>query len=134
MAARRLSEAGRLELQERREQLVMELRLIEGELRSDEALRLQSQARPAGGVVRLRGRWRDWGWNSGAAVVLYRWVYRPAPRSPFSPKVAGNGCQAGKPAQPGLSPRFGGAFSCESPARCATNCGIVSVVAGQRLG
>jgi hypothetical protein len=61
MAARRLSAAGREELEVRRERLQLELRLIEGELRTDEAIRLQVAARgrvPEG--VRPRARWRDW--------------------------------------------------------------------------
>ena len=37
---------GRAELEARRERLQLELRLIEGELRTDEALRLQQKARP----------------------------------------------------------------------------------------
>ena len=41
----RLSEAERVELEARRERLQLELRLIEGELRSDEALRLQGELR-----------------------------------------------------------------------------------------
>ena len=45
--ARRLSEADRVQLQARREQLQLELRLIEGELRTDEALRLQAEVRRA---------------------------------------------------------------------------------------
>ena len=40
----RLSEAERTELEARREQLRLELRLLEGELRSDEALRVQAEA------------------------------------------------------------------------------------------
>jgi hypothetical protein len=44
----------------RREQLQLELRLIEGELQTDEALRLQAEARPADERPRLRGGWRDW--------------------------------------------------------------------------
>jgi hypothetical protein len=51
----RLSEAERTELEARRARLQLELRLIEGELRSDEALRVQAAgaaARPsvAGGA------------------------------------------------------------------------------------
>ena len=38
----------------------MELRLIEGELRTDEALRLQAEARPVEARPKLRGGWRDW--------------------------------------------------------------------------
>jgi hypothetical protein len=44
--ARRLSEADRAQLEARREQLQLELRLIEGELRTDKALRLQQELRP----------------------------------------------------------------------------------------
>jgi hypothetical protein len=46
----------------RREQLQLELRLIEGELRTDEALRLQEEAaRERVGERRLvAGRWRAW--------------------------------------------------------------------------
>ena len=44
--ARRLSEADRAQLEARREQLQFELRLIEGELRTDKALRLQQELRP----------------------------------------------------------------------------------------
>jgi hypothetical protein len=54
------STAGRAELEARREQLQLELRLIEGELQTDEALRLQAEARPADERPRLRGGWRDW--------------------------------------------------------------------------
>jgi hypothetical protein len=57
---RRLSAEGRAELEARREQLQLELRLIEGELRSDEALRLQAEARPVEARPKLRGGWRDW--------------------------------------------------------------------------
>ena len=38
----------------------LSLKLIEGELRTDEALRLQAEARPADVRPRLNGRWRDW--------------------------------------------------------------------------
>jgi hypothetical protein len=41
--ARRLSEGERVELQARREQLELELRLLTATLRSDEALRVQEQ-------------------------------------------------------------------------------------------
>jgi hypothetical protein len=44
--ARRLSEADRAQLEARREQLQLKLRLIEGELRTDKALRLQQELRP----------------------------------------------------------------------------------------
>ena len=44
--ARRLSEADRAQLEARREQLQLGLRLIEGELRTDKALRLQQELRP----------------------------------------------------------------------------------------
>ena len=43
---RRLSAEGRAELEARRERLQLELRLIEGELRTDKALRLQQELRP----------------------------------------------------------------------------------------
>jgi hypothetical protein len=49
-----------VELVERRERLQLELRLVEGELRSDEALRLQERVRAAGERPRLRGGWREW--------------------------------------------------------------------------
>jgi hypothetical protein len=57
---RRLSETDREQLQARREQLQLELRLIEGELRSDEALRLQAELRRPDERPRLRGGWREW--------------------------------------------------------------------------
>ena len=60
MAARRLSEADRAELECRPERLRFELKLIEGELRSDETLRVQAEARPEDERHRLAGRWRDW--------------------------------------------------------------------------
>jgi hypothetical protein len=60
MVARRLSADGCAELEQRREKLQLELRLIEGELRSDLALRLWQEARPADVRPRLAGRWRDW--------------------------------------------------------------------------
>jgi hypothetical protein len=44
--AARLSEAERTELEGRRARLQLELRLIEGELRTDEVLRVQAAARP----------------------------------------------------------------------------------------
>jgi hypothetical protein len=56
--ARRLSESGRADLEARRERLQLELRLIERELRTDEALRLQDTARPAEARPKLRGSWR----------------------------------------------------------------------------
>jgi hypothetical protein len=59
MAARRLSATGRAELEQRRERLALELRLVEAELRSDEALRLQERVRPEDERPRLRGGWRD---------------------------------------------------------------------------
>ena len=40
--------------------MALELRLIEGELRSDEAVRLQAELRSAPERHRLHGRWRDW--------------------------------------------------------------------------
>ena len=48
MAARRLSEAERAELEARRAALVLELKLLTAELRSDAALRVQAEARPVG--------------------------------------------------------------------------------------
>jgi hypothetical protein len=56
----RLSEAERVELEARRERLQLELRLIEGELRSDEALRVQAELRRPDARPRLRGVWRQW--------------------------------------------------------------------------
>jgi hypothetical protein len=56
---RRLSAEERAELERRREALQLELRLVEAELRSDEALRLQERVR-AGERPRLRGGWREW--------------------------------------------------------------------------
>jgi hypothetical protein len=53
---RRLSLEDRAELQARRERLPLELLLIEGELRTDEALKLQEQLRPADARPRLDGR------------------------------------------------------------------------------
>jgi hypothetical protein len=47
-------------LEQRRERLQLELRLIEGELRTDAALRLQAAGRPADARPRLHGPWRDW--------------------------------------------------------------------------
>jgi|GEM_PF-6938061 hypothetical protein len=58
--ARRLSAHGRAELEQRRERLQRELRLIEGELRTDLALRLQQKARSAAERPKLAWRWRDW--------------------------------------------------------------------------
>jgi hypothetical protein len=59
--ARRLSAEERAGLEARREQLQLELRLVEAELRSDEALRLQDVEREgAGERPRLRGSWRAW--------------------------------------------------------------------------
>jgi hypothetical protein len=60
MMARRLSTAGRAELEARREKLQLELRLIEGELRTDEALRVQAELRRGDERPRLRGGWREW--------------------------------------------------------------------------
>ena len=60
MGQRRLSTAGRAELEARREQLQLELRLLEGALRTDEALRLQAEARPVEARPKLRGGWLDW--------------------------------------------------------------------------
>jgi hypothetical protein len=61
MGPRRLSAGEREALEARREQLQLELRLIEGELRTDEALRLQDRERErAGERPRLRGGWREW--------------------------------------------------------------------------
>jgi hypothetical protein len=58
--ARRLSAGERAALEGRRERLQLELRLVEAELRSDEALRLQDRERAADERPRLRGGWRDW--------------------------------------------------------------------------
>ena len=58
--AKLLSDVARAELEERRERLQLELRLVEAELRSDEALRLQAAGRPEAERPRLSGRWRDW--------------------------------------------------------------------------
>jgi hypothetical protein len=57
---RRLSEAERVELELRREQLELELRLVTATLRTDEAMKLQEQLRPADERPRLRGGWRNW--------------------------------------------------------------------------
>jgi hypothetical protein len=56
---RRLTAEQRAEMETRRERLQVELRLLEAELRSDEALRLQERERPAE-QPRLRGQWREW--------------------------------------------------------------------------
>jgi hypothetical protein len=57
----RLSVEERARLEKRREQLQLELRLIEAELRTDKALRLQDGERErAGERPRLRGGWRVW--------------------------------------------------------------------------
>jgi hypothetical protein len=58
--AKRLDADERAESECRRERLQMELRLVEAELRSDEALRLQDRVRPVGERPRLSGGWRDW--------------------------------------------------------------------------
>jgi hypothetical protein len=60
--AKRLSVEEREELMRRREQLTLELRLLEAQLRSDEALRLQAERVGSGARRRLdmRPRWRDW--------------------------------------------------------------------------
>ena len=50
----------RAELERRLEVLRLELRLVEAELRSDEALRLQERERAQADQPRLRGGWRDW--------------------------------------------------------------------------
>jgi hypothetical protein len=55
----RLSEADRVQLEQRRERLELELRVVTATLRTDEALRVQAELRPEEGV-RLRGRWRNW--------------------------------------------------------------------------
>ena len=61
---KRLSAEARAELERRLEVLRLELRLVEAELRSDEALRVQAEARERAGAGeargRLRGDWRDW--------------------------------------------------------------------------
>jgi hypothetical protein len=58
----RLSAGDRAALEGRREALQLELRLVEAELRSDEALRLQDREREraADERPRLRGGWREW--------------------------------------------------------------------------
>jgi hypothetical protein len=62
---RRLSEEARAELAARREALRLELAEVEGELRLDEALRLQAEARERWGAGDrpglAGGRWRQWG-------------------------------------------------------------------------
>jgi hypothetical protein len=63
--ARRLSVEDRAQLERRREQLALELKLITAELRSDEVLRLQDGERErererAEQRPRLEARWRDW--------------------------------------------------------------------------
>ena len=58
---KRLSAEARAELERRLEALRLELRLVEAELRSDEALRVQAEAReraPDEGRGRLSGGWR----------------------------------------------------------------------------
>jgi hypothetical protein len=57
---RRLSVDGRLALERGREQLELELRLVEAELRADAALRLQDRERSAADRPRLHGGWREW--------------------------------------------------------------------------
>jgi hypothetical protein len=61
---RRLSEGERGELEHRAEQLRLELRLLEAQLRSDEVLRAADKVRRESerdsGRPRLAGRWRDW--------------------------------------------------------------------------
>jgi hypothetical protein len=57
----RLSAEERAGLEQRREQLQLELRLVEAELRTDEALKLQERERAREGErPRLGGRWREW--------------------------------------------------------------------------
>jgi hypothetical protein len=57
----RLSAEERAGLKQRREALQLELRLIEAQLRADEALRLQErECERAGERPRLRGGWREW--------------------------------------------------------------------------
>jgi hypothetical protein len=61
--ARRLSEEEYARLCRRREQLRLELRMVEAELRSEEALRLKELERAHAREVerpRLGGRWREW--------------------------------------------------------------------------
>jgi len=47
-------------LEQRRERLELELRMVTATLRSDEALRVQAELRPADARPRLNGRWREW--------------------------------------------------------------------------
>jgi hypothetical protein len=58
----------------------LELRLIEAQLRSDEALRLQDgeHERAAGERLRLRGGWREWV-RCGVARYFCRSVYADPP-------------------------------------------------------
>jgi hypothetical protein len=56
----RLSDVERAELEQRRERLQVELLLVTAQLRSDEALRLQQEARPKAERPRLHGGWRRW--------------------------------------------------------------------------
>jgi hypothetical protein len=49
-----------LALERGREQLELELRLVEAELRADAALRLQDRERSAADRPRLHGGWREW--------------------------------------------------------------------------
>ena len=58
--ARRLSLEDRANLQARRERLLLELKLIEGELRTDDALRVQAELRRGDERPQLWGGWRDW--------------------------------------------------------------------------
>jgi hypothetical protein len=46
----RLSEADRVQLEQRRERLELELRVVTATLRTDEALRVQAELRPEEGV------------------------------------------------------------------------------------
>ena len=59
---RRLSAEDRAALLARREQLQLESKLIESELRTDEALRLQEETRARSASERrlVDGRWRAW--------------------------------------------------------------------------
>jgi hypothetical protein len=57
----RLSAEERAALEGRREQLQLEVRLVEAQLRADEALKLQDgECERAGERPRLGGRWREW--------------------------------------------------------------------------
>jgi hypothetical protein len=70
-------------LEARRARLQLELRLIEGELRSDLALRIQAAARPADVRPRLSRRCR--GWVEWRRRNLPRWATlcrRVCPRLP----------------------------------------------------